>query len=161
MEPKILSEEAAAFLSQCRLTGNVRQLENICYWFTVMVAGQVIDVKDMPAELLEENVQSDKTESAVISQDGSIETSACSDIMQPPALSWEASLEKTVADLLEKGEGDLMDRLGRQFEKILIKTALNRTKGRKNEAAILLGMGRNTIARKIQELGLDDESASS
>ena len=161
VEPKILSEEAAACLSQCRLTGNVRQLENICYWFTVMVAGQVIDVKDMPAELLEENVQSDKTESAVISQDGSIETSACSDIMQPPALSWEASLEKTVADLLEKGEGDLMDRLGRQFEKILIKTALNRTKGRKNEAAILLGMGRNTIARKIQELGLDDESASS
>ena len=53
-----------------------------------------------------------------------------------------------------------MDKLGKQFEKILIRTALNRTKGRKNEAAILLGMDRNTIARKIQELGLENESAN-
>ena len=161
VEPKVLSAEAAAFLSRCKLTGNVRQLENICYWFTVMVAGQVIDVKDMPAELLEENGQSEKTIPAVMTQNAVVsEAVAYHDTMQAQSLSWETCLERTVAGLLEKGEGDLMDRLGRQFEKILIRTALARTRGRKNEAAILLGMGRNTIARKIQELGLESESAN-
>ncbi len=161
VEPKILSEEAAAFLSRCKLTGNVRQLENICYWFTVMVAGQVIDVKDMPAELLEENGQAERTVPAVAAQDEASETAiSYPDTVQAQSLSWETALERTVAGLLEKGESDLMDRLGRQFERILIRAALNRTKGRKNEAALLLGMGRNTIARKIQELGLDEESAN-
>lgn len=161
VEPKVLSAEAAAFLSRCKLTGNVRQLENICYWFTVMVAGQVIDVKDMPAELLEENGQSEKTVSAVMTQNGTVTGAvAYPDTMQVQSLSWETCLERTVTEMLEKGESDLMEKLGRQFEKILIRAALNRTKGRKNEAAILLGMGRNTIARKIQELGLEDESAN-
>ena len=126
-----------------------------------MVAGQVIDVKDMPAELLEENGQPERTVPVVMAAD---ETSSVtvpySDTMQVQTPSWEISLEKTVGALLEKGESDLMDKLGKQFEKILIRTALNRTKGRKNEAAILLGMGRNTIARKIQELGLENESAN-
>lgn len=161
VEPKVLSAEAAAFLSRCKLTGNVRQLENICYWFTVMVAGQVIDVKDMPAELLEENGQSEKTVSAVMTQNGTVTGAVVyPDTMQAQSLSWETCLERTVTEMLEKGESDLMEKLGKQFEKILIRAALNRTKGRKNEAAILLGMGRNTIARKIQELGLEDESAN-
>ena len=72
--------------------------------------------------------------------------------------SWEKQLEGAVANLLEKGQDGLMDRLGRRFERILIRAALNRTRGRKNEAAVLLGIGRNTIARKIQELGLEENS---
>ena len=62
--------------------------------------------------------------------------------------------------MLDDGKGELMDELGSSFERILIKTALSFTKGRKNEAAVLLGIGRNTITRKIAELGLDDETAS-
>ena len=62
--------------------------------------------------------------------------------------------------MLAAGKGGLMDELGSSFEKILIKTALSYTRGRKNEAAVLLGIGRNTITRKIAELGLDDDSAS-
>ena len=158
VEPKRLSESAARFLSQCRLTGNVRQLENLCYWFTVMVAGQTIEVKDMPADLLEENTSSGQ----ISPEDGLsanetvvLKGEAGNDETGP---SWEKQLEQTVMDMLDRGEGNLMDVLGSQFERILIRTALQYTHGRKHEAAVLLGIGRNTIARKIQELGINTES---
>ncbi|NLC23311.1 MAG: nitrogen regulation protein NR(I) [Oxalobacter sp.] len=140
VEPKRLSDDALAFLMQCELHGNVRQLENLCYWFTVMVPGQIVEIKDMPQDLLKKSVsQHDNT----------------TDVHQP----WDAFLEKEVSQRLEKGENSLMGIFSRRFETIMIQAALRHTKGRKNEAAGLLGIGRNTITRKIQELGIAEENS--
>ncbi len=160
VEPKKLSGSAAAFLAGCRLTGNVRQLENICYWLTVMVAGQTIGVKDMPQDLLEEHgiassmAQPDVQAIPSVTEEN-IQMEKPSESALPD-VTWERLLEKTASTMLDNGEGNLMDSLGAEFERIMIRTALRHTHGRKNEAAVLLGIGRNTIARKIQELGIDD-----
>lgn len=160
---KRLSKEAAAFLGRCYFSGNVRQLENVCYWLTVMIPGQTIEVKDLPVELLEPDETANdyvdatkhlpvgsESKNAISSQAGMVDGDG--------AVSWEEAFEKTVRNMLGEGKTDLMNVLGSAFEKILIKTALSYTKGRRNEAAVLLGIGRNTITRKIAELGLDDET---
>lgn len=162
---KRLSKEATAFLEKCYFSGNVRQLENVCYWLTVMIPGQTIEAKDLPVELLE----SDETANDYVEAAKHLSGRSESDTHVPvpvktaddsvPA-SWEKRLEETVRKMLADGKGELMDELGSSFEKILIKTALSYTRGRKNEAAVLLGIGRNTITRKIAELGLDDDAAS-
>ena len=162
-----LSDEAAGFLARCKLTGNVRQLENICYWFTVMVAGQTIDVKDMPSELLEENGAGHEAVLPCGKSSLSYDAPHGGEIHEPsvamesgsPENSWEKYLEQAVAVMLERGEGDLMDVLGARFERVLIRVALMRTRGRKNDAAVLLGIGRNTIARKIHELGMEESDS--
>lgn len=162
--PKRLSNEAAAFLSQCYFSGNVRQLENVCYWLTVMIPGQMIGTRDLPVELLEP----DETANDYVEAAQHLSAQAKPESSKPAldgvgenvvALTWDASLEITVRKMLEEGKTGLMDELGASFEKILIKTALSCTRGRRNEAAILLGIGRNTITRKIAELGLDDETS--
>ena len=135
VEPKRPSEEALAHLSRLALPGNVRQLENLCHWLTVMAAGQVIDVGDLPAEFREQAA------------------SAASD--------WLAALEHEAERRLARGDTGILDTLGRQFERALIRRALARTGGRRIEAANLLGMGRNTITRKIQELGIEDAAEDS
>ncbi|MBR7069832.1 MAG: nitrogen regulation protein NR(I) [Oxalobacter sp.] len=158
VEPKQLSENAASFLTRCRLPGNVRQLENLCYWFTVMVAGQNIEVKDMPVDLIEGNTVEDPSVwQGQQASDTVVEERAFS---IPPdgksqVTSWEKLLEQTVKGMLDRGQVNLMDSLGSQFERILIQTALQHTRGRRNETASLLGIGRNTLTRKIQELGIE------
>ncbi|MET0855946.1 MAG: nitrogen regulation protein NR(I) [Telluria sp.] len=158
VEAKRMSEGALHFLSGLDLPGNVRQLENLCNWITVMAPGQTVDIKDLPLELTQ-------------SQDGAAEASA-----PPPSLvsadphtwpragapaaagtadSWIGLLELQAAGMLNAGQSEVMDVLGRQFESALIKTALKHTHGRKNDAAVRLGIGRNTITRKIAELGID------
>lgn len=160
---KRLSPEAAAFLKRCYFSGNVRQLENVCYWLTVMIPGQTIEVKDLPTELLEsDETANDYVEAAkhLVEKNGSdsdVSTGRPED--GSVTVSWEKRLEETVWKMLGDGKGELMNELGSSFERILIKTALSYTRGRKNEAAVLLGIGRNTITRKIAELGLDDETA--
>ncbi len=160
VEPKKLSDNAASFLAACRLTGNVRQLENICYWLTVMVAGQTVEVKDMPKELLDEQGINPVVQPVVQPQAAvvTVEKAQSQIVSDSFALddSWKKLLEETASSMLEEGQGNLMDTLGAEFERIMIRTALRYTRGRKNEAAVLLGIGRNTIARKIQELGIDD-----
>ncbi len=158
---KRLSKEAVAFLSQCYFSGNVRQLENVCYWLTVMIPGQTIEVKDLPVELLEPDEMANDYVEAARHVAGLSETKLDNQLTgragdKAASTSWEEPLETKVRKMLEGGETGLMDRLGSSFEKILIKTALSHTKGRRNEAAVLLGIGRNTITRKIAELGLDD-----
>jgi two-component system nitrogen regulation response regulator GlnG len=128
-EPKRLSEAAMAYLSGLALPGNVRQLENLCHWLTVMAPTQVIEVSDMPAELREEV-----------------------GIAGPE---WELALASEADRLLARGESSIMDSLGKTFERTLIAKALAHTGGRRIEAANLLGIGRNTITRKIAELGID------
>ena len=133
VEPKRLSDEALAHLSRLEFPGNVRQLENLCHWLTVMAAGQTVGLQDLPAEFR---------------GDGAGSPAAASD--------WVAALEQEVDQRLARGETGVLDALSRQFERSLIAKALARTGGRRIEAAHLLGMGRNTITRKIQELGIGE-----
>jgi len=134
VEPKRLADEALQHLSRLELPGNVRQLENLCHWLTVMAPGQVIEVGDLPAEFRDQS------------------TAVASD--------WLSALEREAERRLARGQTGILDDLGRQFERTLISKALQRTGGRRIEAANLLGMGRNTITRKIQELGIEDEEKS-
>ncbi|HMK14942.1 MAG TPA: nitrogen regulation protein NR(I) [Burkholderiales bacterium] len=131
VEAKHLSNAAMEYLSTQDFPGNVRQLENLCHWLTVMAPGQNIDVKDLPADL--------RAESPVQETD------------------WISALHKEVARALSRGEQGIMEELTRQFEKALIARALAHTGGRRIEAASLLGLGRNTLTRKIQELGLEEK----
>ena len=132
VEPKRLSEDAIAHLARLAFPGNIRQLENLCHWLTVMAAGQVIDVGDLPAEFRDQSA------------------AAASD--------WLSALEHEAERRLARGDTGILDALGRQFERALISKALARTGGRRIEAANLLGMGRNTITRKIAELGIADDA---
>jgi two-component system, NtrC family, nitrogen regulation response regulator GlnG len=131
VEPKRLSEDALAYLARLEFPGNVRQLENLCHWLTVMAPGQVIDTGDLPAEF--------RDQAATTSAD------------------WLAALGHEAERRLARGETGILDGLSRQFERALITKALERTAGRRIEAAALLGMGRNTITRKIAELGIEDD----
>ena len=135
VEPKRLSEDALAHVARLDFPGNVRQLENLCHWLTVMAAGQTIGVADLPSEV--------RGELAASAPAGA-------------AADWVAALEQEVERRLARGETGVLDQLARQFERTLIVRALARTGGRRIEAATLLGMGRNTITRKIQELGIRD-----
>jgi two-component system nitrogen regulation response regulator GlnG len=133
VEPKRLAEDALAHLSRLPFPGNVRQLENLCHWLTVMAPGQVIDVGDLPAEF--------RGQAAAAASD------------------WLAGLEQEAERRLARGETGILELLTRQFERALITRALARTGGRRIEAANLLGMGRNTITRKIQELGIEEKGS--
>jgi len=135
VEAKRLSEGALKYLAAQDFPGNVRQLENLCHWLTVMAPSAVIEVKDLPPELRAETA--------------------------PAAQSWVAALEKEVEGLLNRGETGVMDTLNRQFEKSLIVKALAHTGGRRIEASQLLGLGRNTLTRKIQELGIESDDKKS
>jgi two-component system nitrogen regulation response regulator GlnG len=132
VDPKRLSDDALTQLARLEFPGNVRQIENLCHWLTVMAAGQVIEAGDLPAELREQPAGT--------------------------ASDWVGALELEAERRLARGDTGILDALGRQFERTLIAKALARTGGRRIEAANLLGMGRNTITRKIQELGIGDET---
>ncbi len=134
VEPKRFSEPALQQLAQLKFPGNVRQLENLCHWLTVMAPGQVVDVPDLPAEFR-----------------GEAAGSGASD--------WLFALEQEAERRLVRGDVGILEELSRQFERALISKALARTGGRRIDAANLLGMGRNTITRKIQELGIQGEEA--
>jgi two-component system nitrogen regulation response regulator GlnG len=173
VEVKRMSEGAMQFLTNLELPGNVRQLENLCNWITVMAPGQTVEAKDLPQELTEGQgfvAPAASTLSTPVSQ--TVETGYAvpeSDVgnfsnghqaisspttTQAESSTWGTLLETEAAALLAAGQPEVMDMLGRQFESILIKTALKHTHGRKNDAAVRLGIGRNTITRKIHELGI-------
>ncbi len=132
VEGKKLSETALKYLQSLEWTGNVRQLENVCHWLTVMAPGQNVDVADLPPEL-----KSDP--STHLSED------------------WLSALGKELDTRLNHGDRSIMDTLVADFEKTCIVKALAHTGGRRIEAANLLGLGRNTLTRKIQELGIDSK----
>jgi len=178
VEAKRITEPALARLVKFDYPGNVRQLENICHWLTVMAPAQVIEAKDLPPELLLEGNASTSSmalppmtaDFATLTESSSM-TSAPSPFTAPaipgytpegvsPApvapAPWLLDLERESRSLLQAGAPDVWDLLTRKFEAQLIHTALEITRGRRIEAAQKLGIGRNTITRKIQELGLDD-----
>ncbi|MEY4207632.1 MAG: nitrogen regulation protein [Pseudomonadota bacterium] len=169
VEAKRLSDQAMNFLSSLDLPGNVRQLENLCNWITVMAPGQTVEIKDLPAELSADGYEAVTATypSPTVAQppaingsseaagwlNGSVVAGATS--VTSESGKWITMLEAEAAQMLSAGKPEVMDALGRQFESALIKTALKHTHGRKNDAAIRLGIGRNTITRKIQELGIE------
>jgi two-component system nitrogen regulation response regulator GlnG len=164
VEAKRMSDSAMQFLSSLELPGNVRQLENLCNWITVMAPGQTVEVKDLPRDLTQ---GSQGQQQAVPLSEGAL---GAPQPAAAPAVAggagagaalplspegWVGLLELQAAGMLSAGQMDVMDVLGRQFESALIRTALKHTHGRKNDAAMRLGIGRNTITRKIGELGID------
>ncbi len=130
VDAKRLSEAALKFLAALEFPGNVRQLENLCHWLTVMAPGQVVDINDLPQELREQTPREAGTD-------------------------WKLALGAEADRLLAGRPGKVWDDLARIFESTLIRHALAASAGRRVEAAQLLGIGRNTITRKIQELGID------
>jgi two-component system, NtrC family, nitrogen regulation response regulator GlnG len=133
VEPKQLTEPAVKLLSTFAFPGNVRQLENICHWLTVMAPGQKIDIADLPPEVRATGGGSAREEEG----------------------SWQQALDRELAQALARGERAVGDRLEQEFERTLILGALAHTGGHRMEAAQWLGWGRNTLTRKIQELKLD------
>jgi two-component system, NtrC family, nitrogen regulation response regulator GlnG len=133
VEPKQLTESALRLLSSFAFPGNVRQLENICHWLTVMAPGQKIDTVDLPPEV----------------------RAITSGVKREDEGSWQQALDRELAQALARGERAVGDRLEQEFERTLILRALAHTGGHRMEAAQWLGWGRNTLTRKIQELKLD------
>ncbi len=167
VEAKRITETAVARLMAFDFPGNVRQLENICHWLTVMAPAQTIEPKDLPPELLTQAavaidpalVPALAASEPTVAATGAV-ASAPAAVQAPAsgsaASQWLGGLEQDARRLLQAGEPEVWDTLTRKFEAQLIHTALEITRGRRIEAAQKLGIGRNTITRKIQELGLDD-----
>jgi two-component system nitrogen regulation response regulator GlnG len=130
VDAKRISDAALRQLSGLDFPGNVRQLENVCHWLTVMAPGQLVDVGDLPPEL---------RDPAPASEGGA---------------DWESLLAQVVDRMLAGSDGPVHEKLTNAFERVLISRALAHTSGRRIEAALALGIGRNTITRKIQDLGL-------
>ena len=129
-ELRVLSSEVIDVIANYDWPGNVRQLENICYWLALMTPTQNVKVQDLPSEIKDYEEEESSSNS------------------------WEESFETWIKSLALSMDKDLMHVANKKLEKIMIKTALDKTKGRKNEAAILLGVGRNTLTKKIKELGI-------
>tara|TARA_B100001057_G_scaffold149986_1_gene149942 strand:+ start:1089 stop:2471 length:1383 start_codon:yes stop_codon:yes gene_type:complete len=129
-ELRVISEEAEEFLLKYDWPGNVRQLENVCYWLTLMSPTQNVKVQDLPTEI--KNYE----------------------ITELPSSSWEDSLSSWLKNISKDFDGELSNIANNKIEKILINVALERTNGKKNEAAKLLGWGRNTLAKKMKEMGI-------
>ncbi len=131
VEPKLLRPEAEEYLSTLPWPGNVRQLENTCRWLTVMASGREVHVDDLPPELLH---QADTP---------------------PTGQTWQEGLQNWAEQELKRGKKSVLDTAIPEFERIMIETALKHTGGRRRDASILLGWGRNTLTRKINELGME------
>ncbi|SPA25016.1 nitrogen regulation protein NR(I) [Cupriavidus taiwanensis] len=189
VEPKRMSDEALAYVSTLPFPGNVRQLENLCNWLTVMAPAQTIEVKDLPREMLEagtsEPVNAPRPErapdprvaeyedaqeladyggfavpvaevdTATVVRPAPAAAVAQATVQAPAAAGWESLLAAEARAMLEAGQPEVMDLLTRRFEKAVLEAALGVTRGRRVEAATRLGIGRNTITRKLQELGFD------
>ena len=135
VDTKQLRSETEDYLSSLPWPGNVRQLENTCRWLTVMASGREVHITDLPPELLDE------------------------DNTTPTGTTWQEALKKWADQELKKGKSGVLDVAVPEFERIMIDSALSYTGGRRRDASILLGWGRNTLTRKIKELGMSfDES---
>jgi len=172
VDVKRLSEDALGALCQFSWPGNVRQLENICHWISVMAPAQVVEVKDLPAELKPSNTSPRQAGSAqeletppqspALGEGFSPSVLATRPGDKAGAVGWEQLLVQELNRSLA-GQGPVpahsrvMDELTQRFEAAVIRAALRHTRGRRIDAASRLGIGRNTITRKIQELGLAED----
>ncbi|WP_179402442.1 nitrogen regulation protein NR(I) [Burkholderia guangdongensis] len=186
VEPKRVSDDALAYLTSLSFPGNVRQLENLANWLTVMAPAQTVEIKDLPPDLVPLGAAGSGTpgmpgaataelaDAAGAGTDAASAGSPAFGVGGAPVAAagavtgaapnsgaaggypmWEHGLRTEVARLLRENSADVMDELARRFEAAVIREALDFTRGRKVEAAERLGIGRNTITRKIQELHLE------
>jgi two-component system nitrogen regulation response regulator GlnG len=176
VEPKRVSDDALAYLTSLSFPGNVRQLENLANWLTVMAPAQTVEIKDLPPDLVPAGAPVTATADGIDAHGGASLGGGDGLRVQPAAGAapltaapvaaapngapagypmWENGLRTEVARLLRENSADVMDELARRFEAAVIREALDFTRGRKVEAAERLGIGRNTITRKIQELHLE------
>ncbi|MBU9152653.1 nitrogen regulation protein NR(I) [Burkholderia multivorans] len=172
VEPKRVSDEALAYLTSLPFPGNVRQLENLANWLTVMAPAQTVEIKDLPPDLVPSGAPIAVSARDGANAPGSHEAPAAPTVAAAVPLAsmagtaapngapagypmWEHGLRTEVARLLRENSAGVMDELARRFEAAVIREALDFTRGRKVEAAERLGIGRNTITRKIQELHLE------
>jgi len=132
METKSLDDESLKFLEKLEWRGNVRQLQNTCRWLTVMAPGQEVHLDNLPPELLNKEIK--------VAKNGD----------------WSNALQYWAEQQLANGETDLFDKATPEFERVMIQTALRSAGGRRQDAAKLLGCGRNTLTRKIKELDMED-----
>lgn len=137
VETKKINKETEKFLENLDWPGNVRQLENLCRWLTVMSSGQTITISDLPPELKSGSVQDADTQD------------------------WQNALRRWVDYRITNGEPGILKEAIPGFERIMIETALKHTGGRRQDAARLLGWGRNTLTRKIKELGMEEKRSNS
>ena len=130
VEMKVVSDQALAKMMAYDWPGNVRQLENICRWITVMAPAKTVSVEDLPKEVLDEKIE-------------------------PQIQGWESALAKLVRQRFNMGQKDVLDDLVKRFESTMLQVALDHTGGHRQNAAKLLGWGRNTLTRKLKDLNLD------
>ncbi len=135
VETKQLDSEVVSYLSGLEWSGNVRQLENLCRWLTVMASGKTIRMEDLPRDIRE-----------------------TSDVTLEAGVNWQSMLAHWADQELEKGEAEILQNAMPQFERVLIEAAMKKTGGKRQRAAKLLGWGRNTLTRKIQELNMYEYS---
>lgn len=131
-EPKQLADDVVEHLCTLQWPGNVRQLENVCRWLTVMAAGNEIHMQDLPLDMLRDEITD--------------------------AMSWQSLLREWADKEFSKGSSAIWNQAIPEFESIMIQAAMKKTGGRRQKAAQLLGWGRNTLTRKIQELGLFEKA---
>lgn len=136
VEEKTLSDEALAVLEKFPFPGNARQLENVCRWLLVMAPSKLIRPEDLPEEVREGEVFSPVLEEAGEPDEKGVD--------------WRSGLRREIRDALRSGESHPYDRLVTEVEQMLFRAALEHTRGRRGEAATLLGIGRNTLTRKLQ-----------
>ncbi len=160
VDAKRLSDAALAKLMAFDFPGNVRQLENICHWLSVMAPTQVVAAKDLPPELQAIPAPAPATAAAAVDMPPPVSVPQTEPdttlVGMSPTGHWLGDLEREARALLDAGSPEVWDTLTRKFEAALIVAALEATRGRRIEAAQRLGIGRNTITRKIQDLGLDN-----
>ncbi len=196
---KSLTPAAMHIVQNFGFPGNVRQLENICHWITVMAPGNTVDAADLPPELrgqagfsaaptyadaaspamvpVEEYftspapAQPSMASAAAMAAPPPTSRQFAPDASSAPAYAalpsnasngnigddWQHALAASLASAIQQGERAPGERLTREFEATLIRSALSQTKGRRIEASVWLGWGRNTLTRKIHELGMDGE----
>jgi len=135
VEPKILLSKTEEYLCTLEWQGNVRQLENTCRWITVMASSREVHIEDLPPELMQNST---------------------SDL---PTMDWDKALRHWADQALARGQNDILSEAVPTFERALIETALKHTAGRKRDAANLLGWGRNTLTRKLKELGMSENDS--
>ena len=137
VEAKSLEKNVTDYLSNLEWSGNVRQLENFCRWLTVMASGKTITMDDLPHDLKE------------------------SESVSHGAANWTGMLSNWAEKKLAQGDEQILQQATPQFERVLIEAAMKKTGGKRQKAAKLLGWGRNTLTRKIQELHMYEYSDNS
>jgi two-component system nitrogen regulation response regulator GlnG len=141
---RVLAPDALLALERFDYPGNIRQLENICQWLTVMTASPEVQAQDLPPEILAA---------------GGAPPAPAEALAEPSSADWRAALARRVRHRLQERDPDLMESLRKDFERVLLSEALAQAGGQRGRAALMLGIGRNTLTRKCQELGLEDPQA--